>query len=238
AFYVIAGMVVPDITKADVAIPLKKTITIYTSATDKESVYKAVIALQHDIEKVTGSTASIKNLSAIREPGIVVLNSIKDKLQQSLTGWEAHRVYTAKINGSEQVVLQGADLRGTIYAIYEFSEKILGVPPLWYFINWKPEVQKAIIIPSSLDIKINKPTVKYRAWFPNDMDMFSPWRKLNKDNKELWLETALRHKINTIEYYEKGTYSDKTAYKLSDNFRLISSYGLVLTTHHHSPLNA
>lgn len=235
---IIGGIIVSGIAKADIVIPFKKNITIYTSTTETEPLYKAVLALQRDIEKVTGSKAHIKDLSAIKEPGIVVLNSVKDKLQQVLIGWETHHVYTAKINGLEQVVLQGADSRGTIYAIYEFSEKVLGVPPLWYFINWKPSSQKAITVSSSLDIKVNEPSVKYRAWFPNDMDLFSPWRRLNKDNKELWLETALRHKINTIEYYEKGTYNDKTAYRLSDNFRLISSYGLVLTTHHHSPLNA
>lgn len=234
----ITSTIIPHLAKADVIIPLKQEITIYTSATEKEPIYKAIEALQRDIEKVTGSKAIIKALSAANQTGIVVLNSQKDALQQPLKGWEAHRVYATKINNVEQVVLQGSDMRGTIFAIYEFSEKILGVPPLWYFMNWKPTAQKAITVPSSLNINVNEPTVKYRTWFPNDTDMFSPWRKLNAANNQLWLETALRHKINTIEYYDEGTYNDKTAYKLSSSLRMINAYGLIITTHHHSPLNA
>jgi len=240
-FLVWCTLSMPEIVHAkqtDFTIPLHGEVKIYTSAQEGEPLYKAVTALKRDLQKITGSTAVIHNLSAMTSPGIVILNSEKDNLLPALKGWEAHHIYFSRIHAQQQLILQGADTRGAIYAIYEFSEKVLGVPPLWYFINWKPEVQKTITVPASLDIQINEPTVKYRAWFPNDMDMFSPWRRLNKENNELWLETALRHKINTIEYYEKGTYSEKTAYRLSSNFRTISSYGLVITTHHHSPLNA
>jgi len=235
---VVMGVITAHIAKADVIIPLKQEITIYTSATEKEPIYKAIEALQRDIEKVTGSKAIIKALSAANQKGIVILNSQKDALQQPLKGWEAHRVYATKINNVEQVILQGSDMRGTIFAIYEFSEKILGVPPLWYFINWQPSAPKAVTVPSSLNINVNEPTVKYRAWFPNDTDMFSPWRKLNAANSQLWLETALRHKINTIEWYEGEMSEKRKKYEASSTTRLINQYGLINTTHHHTPLNA
>lgn len=222
--------------QSNLTIPLNGQVKIYTSAQQGEPLYKAVIALQKDIEKVTGSVAVISALSAINTPGIIILNSEKDNQLPALNGWEAHHIYFSEINSQQQLILQGADNRGTIYAIYEFSEKILGVPPLWYFINWQPEIAHEVTIPHTLDIMVNSPTVKYRAWFPNDTDMFSPWRRLSAENNESWLEAALRLKMNTIEYFE--TVNTQSPYTLSTNFSLIKQFGLVATTHHHSPLNS
>ena len=47
---------------------------------------------------------------------------------RSLDGFESHRIY---VDGDD-IVLAGKDMRGAIYALYSFSEKFLGVPPLWY----------------------------------------------------------------------------------------------------------
>lgn len=240
-FYIvlISALLMPGLVKArqnNLTIPLNGQVKIYTSAQQGELLYKAVTALQKDIEKVTGSVAEISALSAMNTPGIVILNSEKDNQLPALNGWEAHHIYFSEINSQQQLILQGADNRGTIYAIYEFSEKILGIPPLWYFINWQPETAHEVTIPHTLDIMVNSPTVRYRAWFPNDTDMFSPWRKLSNANNEAWLEAALRLKMNTIEYFE--TINTQSSYALSASFSLIKQFGLVATTHHHSPLNS
>lgn len=216
---------------------LDKNTPIYTSASVGTPLFLAVEALQRDLKKVLGGSHPILPLTAIKTTGIVVLNSQKDGLQKKLTGWEAHQVYRSKIAGQAVVIAQGADTRGTIYAVYTVSEKLLGVPPLWYFSSWQPQKKKRIVVPPAFHLLFTPPTVKYRAWFPNDMDLFQPWRKQSADNYALWLETALRLKLNTIEWIDDEQDYSKP-FSVSPTTQLISDYGLINTSHHHSPLNA
>ncbi|MGN6625588.1 MAG: glycosyl hydrolase 115 family protein, partial [Tepidisphaeraceae bacterium] len=68
-------------------------------------------------------------------------------------------------------------------------------------------------------------------------DLFAPWRRQSTANSEMWLEAALRLKLNTIEWDDGGrdyTVPDT----VSPTTKLISDYGLIYTTHHHTPLNA
>ncbi len=215
---------------------LDSDIVLYTSLLPKDPEYKAIEALKRDIKKVLGKKSLVKPLSTITSPGIIILNSKKDTLLEPMRGWEAHRVYSHSLNGVEHIVLHGSDTRGTIYAIYTFSEKVLGVPPLWFFAGWAPE--KKITIPLNLNLTYPSPEVKYRGWFLNDMDLIAPWRKLSKENNEIWLETALRLKLNVIEWLDTDKYDFFGEFGVSPTVKLIHSYGLVNTSHHHSPLGS
>lgn len=90
------------------------------------------------------------------------------------------------------------------------------------------------MISSDFDYYQKSPQVRYRAWFPNDTDLFEPWRKRSKENDELWLETMLRLKLNTVELEATVTYPD---YKLNSRAALLRKYGLILTSHHHVACN-
>jgi len=229
----------PYLLKAQLKHPflLKGNTVIYTSAKPGEPLYLAVLNLQRDMKIIFGKTTTLKPLADITVPGIVIATSKKDNLVKTVTAWEAHHLYFGTIGRQQQLILEGADMRGTIYAIYTFSEKVLGVPPLWYYSQWQPSVKESIKIPAAFDINYPSPQVKYRAFFPNDTDLFAPWRKLSPGNNEMWLETALRLKLNTIEWFDdERDYSKK--YSVSPTTRLINDYGLIYTTHHHSPLNA
>ena len=77
------------------------------------------------------------------QPEIVIVNRASgaltvpsDKVKE-LDGFESHRIYADAENN--RIYLEGNDLRGTIYAIYTFSEKILGVPPLHFYCSWIPD---------------------------------------------------------------------------------------------------
>jgi len=147
-----------------------------------------------------------------------------------LDGFESHRVY---VDGND-IVLAGKDMRGAIYALYTFSEKVLDVPPLWYFSSWVPEYKSTIEIPDAYDYLEKSPEVRFRAWFPNDEDLLNPWREKSPKNDEMWLEAMLRLKLNTVEFGPTVTYPD---YKMSHNADLLRKYGLVLTSHHMVGLN-
>ena len=92
-------------------------------------------------------------------------------------------------------------MRGVIYAIYTFSEKALGIPPLWFFADWKPALREAVELPADFAlIAVPAPHVRWRGWFPNDEDMYPAWEKSAVDERyDRVLETMLRLKLNVID---------------------------------------
>lgn len=217
----------------------KNNIKIIQSQTETEPVKHAVNNLVKDFVKVLGVSPEIGSsvlkskmvqIIVINEENAMALNTDQSKLK-TLDGFESHRVYVdAKEN---TVYLHGKDMRGTIYAIYSFSEHILGVPPLWYFTSWIPQRKKNIVIPEGYDYFEKSPQVKYRAWFPNDTDLFSPWKKLSKENDDSFLEALLRLKLNCIEIEASVSYP----YVMTSYAKKINDSGIVVTSHHHVPLN-
>jgi len=203
---------------------------------ETSQVRLAVEALQRDFEKVMGFRPEVVNTLGTTEGiELVVVNQSAVDAQswgaaKVLTGFESHAVYAD--DSRRRVYLQGTDMRGTIYAVYSFSEQVLGVPPLWYWCEWVPERRTEIDI-EGLNYFQSSPTVRYRAWFPNDEDLFIPWRRLSTDNNERWLETMLRLKLNTVEYTSTVT----TSGTLNSEAMLYKKYGLVLTSHHMVALN-
>src|SRR5690606_26432715 len=138
-------------------------------------VMLALENINRDLTKITGFPAEIirtNDFQDIESNSLVVLNNTNSALKipttqrQKVTGEEAHRLYTL----NHKLYAHGSDMRGTIYALYTFSEKILGVPPFWYWSTWEPVLKSNLEIPPTLDIHYQSPHVKYRAWFPNGQD--------------------------------------------------------------------
>ena len=198
----------------------------------------AAETLCRDFEKVMRYRPEISSATDGSGVTVVVVNEATSSPLRSLSslrtldGFESHRIYCDPEEG--RVYLHGKDMRGTIYAIYTFSERFLEVPPLWYFSSWEPQLKDEVSVDAGYDCFVKSPQVRYRAWFPNDTDLFTPWRKLSRDNDELWLETMLRLKLNTVELEATVTYPD---YKLNSQAALLRKYGLILTSHHHVACN-
>ncbi len=212
---------------------------IVVSGHEVEPVKLAVATLSKDFEKVMHYKPEIsQRADNAKGIDIVVVNESTDDLLidklllRSLDGFESHRIYCDVLK--RRIYIHGKDMRGTIYALYTFSEQFLEVPALWYFSSWEPQYKKQVMISSDFDYYQKSPQVRYRAWFPNDTDLFEPWRKLSKENDELWLETMLRLKLNTVELEATVTYPD---YKLNSRATLLRKYGLILTSHHHVACN-
>ncbi len=199
----------------------------------------ALEAFTKDIVKVMGVKPTIVNEMSDdnSETEIVIINRSSgafavpsDKVWE-LDGFESHRIYVDMENN--RIYLEGYDLRGTIYAIYTFSEKILGVPPLHFYSSWIPVKKDEILVAHDYDIFFKSPQVRYRSILPGDQDFINPWRKESEENENVWLETTLRLKLNTVETYS----TIMPDYKLTDYAYLIDKYGLVITSHHTSGLN-
>lgn len=201
-----------------------------------EQVMLAAKTLAKDIEKVMGFTPSL-GTSTGKGIELCIVQADKKGTERIMTqkkvldGFESHRVYADTKSG--RIYLYGKDMRGTIYAIYTFSEKVLGVPPLWYWCSWEPQKKDRITINDDLDLFFKSPTVRYRTWFPNDTDLFVPWLSKSPEHWDVWLETILRMKLNCVELEGCVRWDKKM---LTDDAMRLQQFGLVLTSHHHAPL--
>lgn len=216
----------------------KGSFQLVLSEQESAPVRLAASTLASDFMKVMRFKPQIAS-SANNAKGIdiVIVNTSSPDAQQytdlrPLDDFESHRVYCDVYK--QRIYLLGKDMRGTIYAIYTFSEKFLKVPPLWFYSGWIPQYMSSVTMADDYDFFLKSPQVRYRTWFPNDEDLFTPWRKLSADNNERWLETMLRLKQNTVELGATVTYPE---YKLGGDAELLRKYGLILTSHHMVGLN-
>ena len=217
----------------------KKDLIIVVSDKEDEPIKIALSALLKDFKGVMDFVPEVYGnmTDSNDETELVIVNrasgllSVPSDKVLELDGFESHRVYADPDNN--RIYLEGYDLRGTIFAIYTFSEEILGVPPLEYWSSWVPAKQKKIKADANLNIYFKSPQVRYRSVLPGDQDFFNPWKKSSSENENVWLETVLRLKLNTVETYS----TIEPGYRISDYASLIDKYGLVITSHHTSGLN-
>ena len=104
-------------------IILGKQVVIYTDAPADSPISIAISALKRDLGTVLGANVLIKPTAQVAGPGIIVFTSQSSgALPATVTGWEASHVYVRSPSHGQHIVLEGSDIRGTIYAIYTFSE--------------------------------------------------------------------------------------------------------------------
>lgn len=130
------------------------------------------------------------------------------------------------------LVASGADLRGSIYAAYTFSEKILGVDPWYFWVDKEPLPQKSISVPMSFDLKFGAPTFKYRGWFINDEDQLSMFSK--DPMKENVISLEMYDKIYETLLRLKGNMVVPSTFLFPDerSQELAARRGLILNMHH------
>jgi hypothetical protein len=237
----------PNSTKntQDPPLIIGSTLTILLGPHEPLPVMAAAQDLAGDFEKVMGKKPRIINRAEDAAP-VTILIGEQSQLPEAmrpadLTEPESFwiSVTNADWNTRPQtkvVLLAGADMRGTIYAIYQFSEEYLGVDPLYYWTDRLPVRQRQINLPSTLLEKFPSPVFKYRGFFINDEDLLTGWAPGEKDGTgislEVWnriFETILRLKGNMV---APGTwiFSDEPQIKLA------GQRGLIVTQHHAIPL--
>jgi len=199
----------------------------------------ALEAFKKDFVAVMGTEPTVvSEMDAdTSRPEIVIINrasgglSVPSGKARELDGFESHRIYADEENN--RIYLEGYDHRGTIFAMYTFSEHFLGVPPLYQWTSWVPVRKDSVSVPANSDIYFASPQVRYRSLLPGDQDFFNPWKRASEEHQNIWLETTLRLKLNTVEGYT----TIQPGYGMTNYAHLIDKYGLVLTSHHTSGLN-
>jgi hypothetical protein len=193
----------PQFTNPDITIT--SDVSILVDQSEDDPIHRAVRDLVRDLEKVLGKQPQIiYSLNHIPKDLPIIVITCKGNLTKPfrdsrVTQFESHLITTCHVNKHKAVVLQGADMRGTIYAIYTFSEKFLEIPPLWIWTSHKPEPKEAIKIPENTRLYFHSPYIKWRACFPCGTDLLGPWQQRSEENYDALYETMLRLKLNTLE---------------------------------------
>jgi hypothetical protein len=187
-------------------------------------VKKAADDLASDMAKVFGERPRI--LTASNGPAIEIA---------SPTGGATESFAIA--SRGNHVVLSGADMRGTIYAIYAFAQDYLGVDPMYYWNDHEPAKNGAISIPAGLSRHFPSPLFKYRGFFINDEDQLTGWAPgeqsdhsgISKQVMDKVFETILRLRGNMV---VPGTWT----FSSDPQMKWAGERGLILNQHHAIPL--
>ncbi len=135
------------------------------------------------------------------------------------------------------VLLSGADMRGTIFAIYQFSQDYLGVDPMYYWNDHQPAKKAAVVLPAGLSKNFPAPLFKYRGFFINDEDQLTGWAPgeasdhsgISKPVMDKIFETILRLKGNMV---VPGTWT----FPSDPQMKWVGERGLILNQHHAIPV--
>ena len=227
-----------------------KTATIVVDEQDWTGVIRAARDLGDDIRKVSGMPATLLNDKGNDKSSIIVGTIGKSRLIDGLIKQKKFDVKKVKgqwesfvidvVDGN--LVVAGSDKRGTIYGIYEISQRI-GVSP-WYWWADVPVVHRSEIFWTDGRYVSQEPTVKYRGIFINDEDWgLKPWASKNYE-KELGdigpktyarvCELLLRLKANML---APAMHSCTGAfYSHPESKVMADSFGIIITTSHCEPL--
>lgn len=220
-----AGASMPALAQGSVRIDPR--VTILEPADAAGPIRKAADDLANDLQKVFGVRPAV-----ITDPAAAGADTI-EIAAPSGGAPESFGIGTR----AGHVVLTGADMRGTIYAIYQFSQSVLGVDPMYYWTDREPARRTTIDVPASALRAYPGPVFTYRGFFLNDEDMLTGWAPgEEKDHSGISLavmdkvyETILRLKGNMV---VPGTWTFPT----DPQMKAAGERGLILNQHHAIPL--
>jgi hypothetical protein len=203
--------------------------TLVVSPREPVAVRRAADDLAHDLETVLGRKPKRAG-SAPRQGSAIVVT-----LRENGPAWLQRPVEQEALLAVErggQVVLAGADMRGTIYAIYRFSQEQLGVDPFWWWTDFQAPRKARITVPAGWRMAEGTPVFRHRGWFINDEDLLTGWRPARAGGTgislEAWdriFEALLRLKGNMI---VPGTF----IFPDEPQVKAASERGLIITQHH------
>jgi Glycosyl hydrolase family 115 len=217
-------------------------VQILVDSSEAGPIQVAVQDLQRDLQRVLGTSSAVVNTASViaGKPAIVVTCTgavTAHYRDPSLKSVESHELRAKGSSSAPRMVLEGADTRGTIYAIYEFSNDFLNVPPLWYWSSWQPQAMTQVSFSSSLQMRFGSPNVRWRVWFPNDEDLLATWMNASIANFAVVFETLLRLKYNTLNVNNISNYNNTPNQGLQWA-RECKRRGIVVTFTHYTPFGA
>jgi hypothetical protein len=223
------------------AIAVNSSVSIVESTQEPGPVHRATQDLLSDFTKVFGHAPKL--VSSLDEAGPVAIVIAQSGNVPAGIGCttasktEAFAFSVASTGGKRVVCLVGADMRGTIYAVYEFSRTVLGVDPMYLWTDKQPAKHSTIPLPTDFTHTYPGPVFEYRGFFPNAEDLLTGWIVPAKGEQtgislEAWdmvFETILRLKGNMV---VPGTW----IFPDDAQVHAATERGLIVNQHHAIPL--
>jgi hypothetical protein len=165
----------------------ERAAAIVVPASEPEYVRLAAENLASDVKKITGKNLAIVEwqpasgdyvfLGSMNRPdSAAMLGQLVPTAVGALRGkWEAYRVHSVGLASDKRVlVIAGSDERGTMFGLYAFIEKYLGVDPLYFWTDREPKPRERLAW-DRVALAADEPTFRFRGWFINDEDLLSEW---------------------------------------------------------------
>ncbi|ANS63447.1 hypothetical protein SLINC_1223 [Streptomyces lincolnensis] len=237
------------------AFPLVRAgtaVDVFVDAADDPAVIRAAGDLQADVERVGGVRPRLLHALPERASLLVVVGTlgaspVVDRLvadrRLDVSGvkgrWEASvtQVVERPLPGVDRaLIIAGSDRRGTIYGVYDTSERI-GVSPWYWWADMPVERRDTVTVPTG-PLKRYEPSVRYRGIFINDEQNLTTWsHRTQEPDKNIGPETykrvfelLLRLKANYL-WPAMHPYSDFFN-KHRENPELADRYGIVVGSSH------
>ena len=197
------------------------------TSTDRSSLSKYPI--------LHGTVGRSPLLAELDEKKLIDLSEIRGKREVYLL-----QVVDKPFEGVEKaLVIAGSDKRGTIYGLFNLSER-LGVSPLVNWSNIKPQPKESFSLANDFKYISKEPSVKYRGFFINDeWPAFGTWtnEKFGGFNAEVYahvFELLLRLKGNYMwpAMWSARFYDDGPGLASAE---LADELGVVMGASHHEP---
>lgn len=224
-------------------ILLNSRTTIFVGQDQPGPVLLAAKDLATDMQKVFGTEPQIVREEKDAGPvTIIVGDDLTGAVADHPSAPESFSITAGSADWAgheaEKIVrLSGSDMRGTIYAIYQFSQVHLGVDPMYYWTDHQPLRRASIHLSDSLHEVSGPPVFRYRGFFINDEDLLTGWAPGEaKDHTgislDVWnriCETILRLKGNMV-------VAGSWPFPNEPQDRVVMERGLLLNQHHAEPL--
>ncbi len=205
-----------------------------------------------DLQKITGNKVSQTLASKVFIAKVADIDFVNDvvfknltNLKGNLTGkWESYQVFTKDGN----LYIIGSDLRGTMWGMYHFMEKYLGVDPMYLWTGKTPTHQSNLVF-DKIAINTAEPSFKFRGWFINDEDYLKGWKQfkggmeddshnsrstvITPEVSKMIIETMLRLRMNLI---IPSSYNDILNPDEEIAVNEAAKRGLFISQHHIAPL--
>jgi hypothetical protein len=222
-------------------LAIDANVTIVESPQEPGPVQRATQDLLSDFTKVFGHAPKLVD-SLDQAGATTVLIAQSSNIPSGLgctavTGRESFAFSLAASGNKHVVCLIGADMRGTIFAIYQFSQSVLGVDPMYLWTDKQPDKRVSIPLGDGFTHTWPSPVFKYRGFFPNDEDLLTGWVLPNKGDQtgialsswDMLFETILRLKGNMI---VPGTW----IFPDDAQVHAAALRGLIINQHHAEPV--
>jgi len=222
-----------------------KVTSIYIDKNTDPLIIWAVNELADDVKDITGKRPEIIKANTISKKGIYIgqfsspffkSTSIEKGL---LNQWEKFSIQKEKDN----LLIAGSDVRGTVYAIFEITER-LGVSPWKWWADVHSIKKENLALQLPRKGIITSPSVQYRGIFLNDEDWgLQPWaaKTFEKETGDIGPKTyekifqlLLRLKANTI--WPAMHPSTKGFFTIAGNKEMAQKYHIVIGSSHAEPM--